>query len=207
MERKLNTYRNDHTKESGQTKPIKINRKDDRKIKDTNKETTGADNGAHQNGQDNTCARRKWPNAEIAKEEDIMRKCADPRKESITSSAAEEDIWDYNRIQRINDNKQKKDFYNATLLVNNVPIKFIIDSGSPVTIIPECLFNDKTIKPPKTSYKDVNIQRIEFTRHTNALVKTNKETIELPLLITKAKNITTDGTGLDATVKNYPELK
>ena len=105
-----------------------------------------------------------------------------------TTSSAEEDNWDYNRIQRINDKEQKKDFYNATLLVNNVPIKFIIDSGSPITLIPECLFNDiTTIKPLKTTYKDVNNQRIEFTGQTNALVKTNKETIELPLLITKAK--------------------
>ena len=105
-----------------------------------------------------------------------------------TTSSAEEDNWNYNRTQRINDNKQKKDFYNATLSVKNVPIKFIIDSGSPVTLIPECLFNDiNTIKPLKTTYKDVNNQRIEFTRQTNALVKTSKETIELPLLITKAK--------------------
>ena len=73
-------------------------------------------------------------------------------------------------------------------MVNNLPIKFIIDSGSPVTLIPGCLFNDiTTIKPLKTTYKDVNHQRIEFTGQTNALVKTNKETIELPLLITKAK--------------------
>ena len=105
-----------------------------------------------------------------------------------TTSSAEEDNWDYNRIQRINDNKQKKDFYNATLLVNKVPIKFTIDSGLPVTLIPECLFNDiTTIKPLKTTYKDVNNQRIEFTGQTNALVKTNKETIELPLLIAKTK--------------------
>ena len=83
-EKKLNMCRNDHTKENGQTKPIKISRKNDRKIKNINKEITGADNVAHQTGQDNTWARRKWQNAEIVKE-DITRKCADPRKESNTS--------------------------------------------------------------------------------------------------------------------------
>ena len=93
--------------------------------------------------------------------------------EKTTSSA--EDNWDYNRIQRINDNKQKKIFYNATQLVNNVPIKFIIENGSPVTLIPECLFTDiTTIKPLKTTYEDVNNQRNEFTGQTNALVETNK---------------------------------
>ena len=83
-ERKLNMCKNGHTRESGQTIPIKINRKDDRKIKDINKEITDADNAAHQTGKDNICARRKWQNAETVKEEDIMRKSGDPRKESIT---------------------------------------------------------------------------------------------------------------------------
>ena len=76
--------KNGHTRESGQTKPIKINRKDGRKNKDINKEMTDADNAAHQTGQDNICARRKWQIAETVEEENIMRKCADPRKNSNT---------------------------------------------------------------------------------------------------------------------------
>ena len=76
--------KNGHTRESGETKPTKINQKDDRKIKDTNKEITDVENAAHQTGQDNICARRKWQNAETVKEEDIMKNCADPRKEFIT---------------------------------------------------------------------------------------------------------------------------
>ena len=75
--------RNDHTKERGQTKPIKINQKDDRKTKEINKEITDADNVAHQTGQDNTYARRKWQKAETVKEEDTMKKCADSRKSPI----------------------------------------------------------------------------------------------------------------------------
>ena len=105
-----------------------------------------------------------------------------------TTSSAEEDNWDYEKIQRIENTKQKKGFYNATLLVNNVPIKFIIDSGSPVTLIPECLCSKITpIEPLKTTYKDVNNQKFSFTGQTKAMVKTNKETMELPLLITKAQ--------------------
>ena len=69
---------------SGQTKPIKKNRKDDRKIKDINKEITDVDIVAHQTGQDNTYARQKWQNAEIVKEEDTMKKCADLQKEFNT---------------------------------------------------------------------------------------------------------------------------
>ena len=64
-----------------------------------------------------------------------------------TSSAAE-DNWQHDRIQRIDNTKQKKSFYNATILINNVPTKFIIDSGSPVTLIPECLFSKITPNEP-----------------------------------------------------------
>ena len=77
--------------------------------------------------------------------------------------------------------------YNQRL-VNNVPIKFIIDSGSPTTLIPECLFSKFTpIEPLKATYKDVNNQKINFVGQIKATVKTNKETIELPILITKAQ--------------------
>ena len=42
-----------------------------------------------------------------------------------------------------------------------------------------------TIEPLKTTYKDVNNEKINFARQTKATVKTNKKTIELLLLITK----------------------
>ena len=84
-----------------------------------------------------------------------------------TTSSPEEDNWYYDKIQRIENTKQKKGFYNATLLVNNVLIKFIIDSVSPECILPECLFSKITpIEPLKTTYKDVNNQKINFTGQT-----------------------------------------
>ena len=105
------------------------------------------------------------------------------------SSSAEEDNWDYNKIQRIN-NKKNGEYLHTTLLVNNAPIKLIIDSGSPVTLIPQRLFNKITeVEELKTNYKDVNDNRIDFLGQTKVLVKTNNTTLQLPLLITKA-NIT-----------------
>ena len=106
------------------------------------------------------------------------------------SSSAEEDNWDYNKIQSINNKKKKEDFFHATLLVNDVPIKFIIDSGSPVTLIPQKLFKGTSeVTKLNTNYKDVNDNKIEFRGQTLATVKTNNTTLQLPLLITKA-NIT-----------------
>ena len=75
-------------------------------------------------------------------------------------------------------------------MVNDVPIKFRIDSGSPVTLIPQRLFNDTSeVTKLNTSYKDVNDNKTESRGQTTATVKTNKMMIQLPLLITKA-NIT-----------------
>ena len=106
------------------------------------------------------------------------------------SSSAEEDNWDYNKIQRITNNKKNGEYLHATPLVNNAPIKFIIDSGSPVTLIAQRLFNKITeVEQLKTNYKDVNDNKIDFLGQTKALVKTNSTTLQLPLLITKA-NIT-----------------
>ena len=73
-------------------------------------------------------------------------------------------------------------------MINNVPIKFINDSGSPVTLILECLFSKVTpTEPLKATYKDVNNQIINFVGQRKATAKTTEETIELPLLITKAQ--------------------
>ena len=105
-----------------------------------------------------------------------------------TTSSAEEGNWDYDRIQKINDTKQKKGFYNATLVVNNVPIKFMIDSGSQFTHFPEGLISKiLPLEPLKTTYKDVNNQKIDFVGQPKSTVKANKETIRLPLLFSKAQ--------------------
>ena len=96
-----------------------------------------------------------------------------------TTSSAEEDNWDYDKIQKINNNKKKDDNIYVTLLVNNAPIKFITDSGSPVTLIPQSLFNDITrVEKMNTDYKNVNNNKIEFVGQTNATVKTNKTTLQ-----------------------------
>ena len=101
-------------------------------------------------------------------------------------SSAEEDDWDYNKFQKVNCNDQKV-YYNTTLLVSERPTKFITDSGSPVTLILNCLLNKTTeVEPVITTYRDVNNHQVEFTAQTKAMVETNNKTIDLQLLITKA---------------------
>ena len=72
--------------------------------------------------------------------------------------------------------------------MNNRPIKFIIDSGSPVTLIPKSQFNGITpLRPIGTEYRDVNDNRIKFEGKTTASVEINGKRNKLELLITTKK--------------------
>ena len=112
------------------------------------------------------------------------------------TSSAEEDDWSPNTIHHISQkihstrqmNKDGPDFFTLTALVNKRPIKFIIDSGSPVTLIPKSLFNGATpLKPLKTEYRDVNDNKIRFEGKTTAMVEINGQQNNLAILITTRK--------------------
>ena len=76
-------------------------------------------------------------------------------------------------------------FYTKTLLVNNRPIKFIDDTGSPVTLIPKSKFNNiTTLKPVTIDYRDVNDNKIKFEGKTTANIVIDGTERQLELLIT-----------------------
>ena len=76
-------------------------------------------------------------------------------------------------------------FYTTTVLVNNRPIKFIIDTGSPVTLIPKSKFNKvTTFKPITVDYRDVNDNTIKFEGRTTANVELDGTKQQLELLVT-----------------------
>ena len=59
--------------------------------------------------------------------------------------------------------------YTKTVLVNNRPIKFFVDTGSPVTLIPNVNFNKITIiRPVLEDYQDINDNKIKFEVKTMA---------------------------------------
>ena len=112
------------------------------------------------------------------------------------TSSAEEDDWSPNTIHCINlkihstrqVNKDGPDFFTLTALGYNRPIKFIIDSGSPVTPIRKSLYNKITsLKPLKTEYRDVNDNKIRFEGKTSATVEINGQRNNLEILITTKK--------------------
>ena len=114
------------------------------------------------------------------------------------TSSAEEDEWAPDTVHSI---KQKNhstqstnisgpEFFTPTALVKNRPIKFIIDSGSPVTLIPKSLFNNRTpLQPLETEYRDVNDNRKIFKGKTIAKVIVNGKQKHLEILISTIKQI------------------
>ena len=84
-------------------------------------------------------------------------------------SSSAEDNWDSNKIQKINSRDQRV-FYITTLLVNERPIKFIVDSISLKTLIPNSLFNKTTeVEPLYTFYRD------EKNNDSNCLLNKRKQ--------------------------------
>ena len=112
--------------------------------------------------------------------------------EGETSSAGEDD-WTPTTIhsvkQKIHSTRSTNDngpeFFTVTALVNNRPIKFIIDSGSPVSLMSKSQFNKITpFRPLEAEYRDVIDNRIRCEGKTTANVEVNGTRKELELLKT-----------------------
>ena len=117
-------------------------------------------------------------------------------KQDEATSSAEDDEWSPDTIHSSNQkihstrslNTNGPEFFTLSALVNNRPIKSIIDSGSPVTPIPKSLFNNiAPLHPLETEYRDVNDNRIKFEGKTTAMVNINGKQKHLEILVTTKK--------------------
>ena len=105
----------------------------------------------------------------------------------IHDTGSNKESWpEIDHIQSVN-GINRVDFYKAILLVEVQPIEFIIDTGSPVTIIPP-IINPEEIKATSKCFVDVNKNPMKFKGQAMVEVKTEKTKITLPILITEKKN-------------------
>ena len=81
--------------------------------------------------------------------------------------------------------------YGVEMKINWEKQNFIIDTGSPVTIMPydQRIHDSKEIKPMKGIYQDVSKNEIKFKGKTSVTVEYNKTSTKLPMLITKRDDI------------------
>ena len=128
--------------------------------------------------------------AKICKSKTVSRIQKEPTTDSNIEPWPEIDhIQSVNGINRI-------DFYKVILLVQGQPIEFIIDTGSPVTIIPPIISPEEVHKTTK-SFVDENKNPIKNSKvEAMVEVKTEKSKEVLPILFTENKN-TQPSLGLD----------
>ena len=170
------------------TKPRITKESTDKLSKFEKKTVTDAE---YQIGHNRRNARLGERNAQNAKMGRTKRKTN--RMQEQESSSAEGDDCSPNTIHSINQkihstrsiNKDGPEFFTFTALANNRQIKFIIDSGSPVTLILKSQFNRITPLPPLgTEYRDVKDNRINIEGKTKAKVETDGKQRCLEILVT-----------------------
>ena len=103
----------------------------------------------------------------------------------VPSDSSTEPWPEIDHIQSVN-GVNRVDFYKTILLVHGQPIEFIIDTGSPVTIVPP-IITPKEIKKTTKTFVDVNKNPIRFKGEAMVEVKTEKSKETLPILITENK--------------------
>ena len=79
------------------------------------------------------------------------------------------------------------DFFKAILLVDGQPIEFVIDTGSPITIVPPTI-NPTHIKETTKCFVDVNKNPGKFKGEALVDVKTEISNGKLPILVTQNKD-------------------
>ena len=170
------------------------------KLKKVDCNRCGAPNWSRQH----ECPAREKKCAKCGKNGHFAKCCRANRKvnhlmEGETSSAGE-DYWTPNTIHSVKQkihstrstNNNGPQFFTITALVINRPIKFIVDSGSPVTLISKSHLNKIIpLRPLETEYRDVNDRRIRLEGKTTAKVeieiKGTRKELEL-LVPTKKTN-------------------
>ena len=108
------------------------------------------------------------------------------RINEATSSGSGTKRWqEIDHIQSVN-GINRVDFFKAILLVQGQPKEFIIDTGSPVTIVPP-IINTTEIKKMTKNFVDVNKNPTKFKSEAMVEVEREKSNEILPTLITQNK--------------------
>ena len=106
--------------------------------------------------------------AKVLKSKTVSRIQKEPSTDSNVESWPEID-----HIQSVN-SINRADFYKAILLVQGQPIEVIIDTGSPVTIIPP-IINPTEIHKTTKCFVNLNKNPIKFKGEAMVEVKTKKK--------------------------------
>ena len=106
-----------------------------------------------------------------------------------STSESEESIHHIKEIKAI---EEKNKHYTATIKINGVKKGFIIDTGSPITIMPpdEKIMKHAEIQKVTNRYQDVNKNDVKFRGKVPVNIENENNKQKMEILITKRTDIT-----------------
>ena len=118
-----------------------------------------------------------------------VRKLTEEEETEPNESMSEPDESIYH-IEEIKNIVEQQKHYRAKIKINGTPKEFIIDTGSPVTIMPlyEQIMNKTEIQKKRNRYQDVNKNEVKFRGKKPVDMEYEKQKMEI--LITEKTDIT-----------------
>ena len=141
----------------------------------------------------NNCG-KKGHFARVCKQrEDYKRKVRKVTKNEseVIGGESDESETSINRIERINRITDRNKYLTTTVKVNGTEKEFIVDTGSPISIMPadENIMKQTEIQKVKHRYQDVNKNEVKFRGKIQADVEYENNKQKMQLLITERNDI------------------
>ena len=110
----------------------------------------------------------------------------------IIGGESDESETSINRIERINRITDRNKYLTTTVKVNGIEKEFIVDTGSPISILPadENMMKQTEIQKVKHRYQNVNTNEVKFQGKIPADVEYENNKQKMQILITERNDIT-----------------
>ena len=142
----------------------------------------------------NSCG-RKGHFARVCKQrENYKRKVRNVTEDEseVIGGESDESETSINRIERINRITDRNKYLTTTVKVNGIEKESIVDTGSPISIMPadENIMKQTEIQKIKHLYQDVNKNEVKFRGEIPADVECENNKQKMQILITERNDIT-----------------
>ena len=110
----------------------------------------------------------------------------------VNGGESDESETSINRIERINRITDRNKYLTTTVKVNGIEKEFVVDTGSPISIMPadENIMKQTEIQKIKHRYQDMNKNEVKFRGKRPADVEYENNKQKMQILITERNDIT-----------------
>ena len=142
----------------------------------------------------NNCERKRHFARVCKQRENYKRKVRNVTEDEseVIGGESDESETSINRIERINRITDRNKYLTTTVKVNGIEKEFIVDTGSPISIMPadENIMKQTEIQKIEHRYQDVNKNEVKFRGKIPADVEYENNKQKMQILITERNDIT-----------------